>query len=639
MRLPTPVPPFVADPAGVADFGRDVLAASAIFDDAGSFASGPARCRSWWGGAGDAYHQTICVLARRADALSLASRSIGGRILGHADSLIELQGRHDDLDRRYSRLVTRLADEIAGAIRGTPAGDASDWRDAPQDADVVERLVAAYEGDRARWIADLREAEEEMRGTFRRLTTEAQVEQRYGGAPDPADRIAVPPGGTPPASVRAWWRQLTPRQRLALLTASPTLLGNLDGLPATARDLANRTSLGRDLAEITAIPRSDRTRIEQNRLDNARATRRAIGAMQLTDPSTGDRVPVQLYGYDPDAFDQDGSVSIAVGDLDSAANLAVTVPGFGTDMQSAPDQAVKAINLYQASRFLHPQDTSAVLFWIGYDAPDRADGTGDGDGWGRGADVLDDRLAKAGGDRLAHLVRGINEMRDADPHLTVIGHSYGSTTAADGASVARHGDIDDLVLVGSPGAGNGHHHATDLGIADGHVWVGRNSADPIADLGDNGWWNPRDLDPGGPVPAIGLGADPSGDGFGATRFEAEDPSRDAGGLRGLLGTHTSYFDHDTESLANMAHIVSGHDAQVATAPGVHDPLVPDPGNAPRGLWDLDLGIGRSAGDLAHGHGWDALADAGRGAERGWDALTGGPQDPEAHRPPTSPHTR
>ena len=47
----------------------------------------------------------------------------------------------------------------------------------------------------------------------------------------------------------------------------------------------------------------------------------------------------------------------------------------------------------------------------------------------------------------------------------------------------------------------------------------------------------------------GLGDDPAEDDFGADRFEAEDVAR-PGHLD--FGQHSRYFDHDTESLYNIA---------------------------------------------------------------------------------------
>ena len=106
------------------------------------------------------------------------------------------------------------------------------------------------------------------------------------------------------------------------------------------------------------------------------------------DPVTGEPVRRQLYLYDPTAFGGDGAVAVAAGDLDTADNVAVTVPGLGTDGESAPylaDAGAHALRVDPVRR-RHAQ-TNATLFWIGYDAPDNLPWDGDG---GTRAGVLDE---------------------------------------------------------------------------------------------------------------------------------------------------------------------------------------------------------------------------------------------------------
>ena len=188
---------------------------------------------------------------------------------------------------------------------------------------------------------------------------------------------------------------------------------------------------------------------------------------------------------------------------------------------------------------------------------------------------------RPGGARLADTIDGLRAGRDGEPaHLTAIGYSYGSTTVGHGA----HDEglaADDIVVVGSPGLGEDTDHARDLGIDPDHVWAGANSNDPVADLGNRGALHLETF--GG----LGLGDDPVEDDFGANRFQAESTSR--GGLN-PFADHAKYFDHDTESLANIARIVNGDYDAVTRAGHLHDPWL------------------------------------------------GGPQDPEADRTPTAPDT-
>jgi len=639
LRLPTPMPELTGSPTRVADVGNDLLALSAILDDAATFAAGAGRCPSWQGAAGEGYHRLVTRLRRRADALSAASRDIGGKVLGHAEVLAALHRRHRDLDHRFSALVGRAADELTGTLQ-VATGAAPAWREAPPGADLLASLVDDYEADRARWIADLREAEETVAQAFARAASEAGREPN-DDVPSPVRPPHVPDPETPPGRVRDWWSALTPSLRRTLLTVSPELLGNLDGLPAAVRDRANRIRLARDVAELEAIPTTERTREEVLRLANALAALRALRLTARragTDPATGEPTPTQLYVYDPDSFDGDGRVAVAIGDLDHDRNLAVTVPGLGTDMGSAPDQAIKAVDLYEEANAHDPGTTTATMFWIGYDAPDgSADGTGDGDAAG----VVDDGMAQDGGRRLADLVDGLTGMRHDDPHVTVVGHSYGSTTAADGAALAPPGRIDDLVLVGSPGAGDGHDDAGDLGVDHGHVFVGRNSADPVTELGGHGGWDLDSLGDGldhlGVHVPHGLGTDPASDDFGATRFQAESPTREAAGLDGWRQDHLGYFDPGSDSLANMASIVDGDYDDVATAPGVHDPALPGPTTLPSALGhlvhDADR-LGQDADDWLHGHpDWTDAADLVRTGKDALDGVVGGPHDPESDRAP------
>ncbi len=53
----------------------------------------------------------------------------------------------------------------------------------------------------------------------------------------------IPAEGTNPANVNAWWKALSASQQHRLMHEFPGEIGWLDGLPATARDEANRIAL------------------------------------------------------------------------------------------------------------------------------------------------------------------------------------------------------------------------------------------------------------------------------------------------------------------------------------------------------------------------------------------------------------
>jgi hypothetical protein len=554
---PVEVPPLDVDPDAIRRCGSDLLVASAQVDDLGTFAAGDARIGDWTGAASTAYHDGLRPLGHRADAMSLALRGVAQRVDAHADEMASLKDCRVGLVDWRLHIVRHLADlrrRIGAAIEDEAAA-------LQAEADALGREVEHFGSDVTTWFSDVGTEEQAMSLAFSRVFALEQVEAAYGGAADPADAALAtkPPAGASPDAVHAWWVGLTEAQRQALIAAAPRAIGNLDGIPAAARDAANRVSLGRDLAQLEAYDAAgDLSGHEQDLLRNARAAHGAVERIEDgVDPVTGDPIEAQVYLYDPGAFDGDGAVAISAGDLDTADNTSVVVPGFGTDGASAGYQAERAIRLYEASRSLETTETNATLFYIGYDAPDNLPTDGlDAVG------VITEDMAEAGGERVADTLDGLRAMRPDDPtHLTAIGHSYGSTTLGH----AAHDEgvpVDDIVVVGSPGLGGDTDSASDLGIDPDHVYAGANSRDPVTYLGNHGSFNLETF--GG----LGLGDDPAEDDFGANRFEAEDPSRPG---YPDFGQHSLYFDHDTESLYNIASVVNGDYGDVLLAEHNYDP--------------------------------------------------------------------
>jgi hypothetical protein len=565
--LPREVPPLVADPGGIRAYAADLLAGSAQVDDLGSFAAGDARIGDWTGLGSTSYHDSIRPIGRTADAMSLALRSVARRADDHADKMQQFLDRRNALVEERSQIASTIAGLRAKAASATVA----DVAEIQAECDDCARRVRAFETDLDTWVTDLIAEEEAMREAFNRVLTLEQVERRYGGVADPADAALddMPGSDASPEDVNSWWDGLSHEQQLAIIAASPGSIGNLDGIPPWARDAANTVALDRDLADWRHTKDlGELTSDEEKWLANAEAAQEARDTIaQGKDPITGENIATQLYTYDPTAFDGDGAVAISAGDLATADNVAVTVPGFGTDGESAPYQADRARTLYESTRFFDPNQTNATMFWIGYDAPDNPPWEGDGD-W---AGVLTESHATAGGERLADTLDGMRASRDGEPaHMTVIGHSYGSTTT--GHAAHDQGiPVDDVVFVGSPGVGGDTNNAGDTGIDPDHVWAGANSRDPIANLGNHGAVHLELLGGGG------LGDDPAEDDFGANRFQAESTTRadDAFGID-AFADHSKYFEHDTEALFNMSQIVNGNYDAVVEAGQIHDPWYDSP---------------------------------------------------------------
>lgn len=493
-------------------------------------------------------------------------------------------------------------------------------------------LDEGLDDDRRRLARRIDDAEAAWEATCRRRT--AELDSAAAAARTVLDHHTGPPFVRDAAAERRWarawggsvavleWNALDPVQRpgwldrltddqlIALMIApgfsdemkvwvARRLEGTLDGRAAWQRDLINRALLTDDIAslehQIAALEALDLPAADEvwavdplgddpelaDRVAQLDALRQRLGALraiqtELTefenarDPLTRASVGAQLYIYDPDAFEHDGLAAIALGDLDAAEHIAVRVPGMGTTVAGL--KAAGSIDLYNEARWASDDgDSVAVLDWVGYDAPSGGFVTE------QLPQVLTRDLAEAGAVRLAHDVDVLRGIRPNGVHLTVVGNSYGSTTSAIAADTEGLA-ADDLILTGSPGAGEADD-ANDLTTGREHTWIGSASHDPVTKLGVTGWTDPSEV-----VAAISpmemMGNDPSEDEFHAQRFQAEAVDRgdqlalvDRWGAVDPLnfGDHSKYVSSGSESLYNTAAIVVGEYDEVLHADHRDDP--------------------------------------------------------------------
>ncbi len=198
--------------------------------------------------------------------------------------------------------------------------------------------------------------------------------------------------------------------------------------------------------------------------------------------------------------------------------------------------------------------SSASIVWLGYDAPQHVDVMGTGD-------------AERGAPSYNRFMDGLQAAnRHGDPHLTAIGHSYGSLTV--GTAAKQSGGIpgvDDIILLGSPGVGV--DKAQDLGVGKEHVFVGSAENDPVTHLPTK-----DEVALAGPVGVffygdafdrgdddIYFGKDPASEAFGAQRFKVDPGPRPIMELGGF-DAHSQYFtpEKDRVSADNIAAVVAGH---------------------------------------------------------------------------------
>jgi pimeloyl-ACP methyl ester carboxylesterase len=246
-------------------------------------------------------------------------------------------------------------------------------------------------------------------------------------------------------------------------------------------------------------------------------------------------------------------VVIAFGDPVSATHTAVVVPGITNDAATIDLQSLGAISLQAAATARTSRSVrTSTIAWMGYDAPSHPALHG-----GR----LDPRelrdLVRTIGEDAAEdggheLVDFVDELRETNPHtdVTVVGHSYGSTTtghaAVDGLAADR------LVLLGSPGLGDGVDRAPDLGLPATAIFVGAADRDPVTWLGGPHRIAGHEVD----THRVGLGDDPAQKEFGATRL-AGPPGRafHLDSLEQVVINHNAYLAPGSHFTDNVAAVV------------------------------------------------------------------------------------
>ncbi|MFE0739022.1 alpha/beta hydrolase [Streptomyces sp. NPDC058855] len=428
-----------------------------------------------------------------------------------------------------------VADRIARAVRSAREIDA--------------RYARTLHGLRAEKGLDVTEAT--LKDVFRDTADVRSAAGMHLGAAVPEDKS--------PAERKKWWDGLTDEQRQEYLEVAPDLIGGLDGIPAVARDEANRNYLPvlmEDLARRGG--------------DDAETKLNALRMLQgkLNEPSDP---PMFLLGIGDEG---NGRAIVSYGNPDTARNVSAYVPGFRTQlndefvnetMQRAHDTALGAQEV---------DPSSASIIWLGYDAPQLADVATTGD-------------AERGGRAYNQFMSGLAETNEnEDPHLTAIGHSYGSLTV--GTAARQSGGIpgvDDIILVGSPGVGV--DRAEDLGVGRDHVFVGSADNDLVTKMPSNqqsgaGLAGALVGAPLGPAGMLGgaliasdiadqgdddlrFGKDPASEAFGGRRFLVDDGPRPVRDL-GLMDAHSQYFTPtvDAVSAANIAKIVGGKPHEITT---------------------------------------------------------------------------
>ncbi|MFJ2187707.1 alpha/beta hydrolase [Kitasatospora sp. NPDC087861] len=518
----------------------------------------------WKGGTADRVHGSGWSGPAAAAAIPVLD-GVTGKLGAAATELhciaAELRDCADSLTLAQGKLRQALADAQAkgmsvgddGAVSWPPASSpfqSTDW-EAKQKAaaeDIGKRIGAA--------LAEAARVDQGLAGELRKYTSHATDKSgldartasadvyllQFGEAANPSWQLNMPGKDATPTDVNSWWKGLGPDGQQWFLSHHPEVLGNLDGVPAQVRDQVNRAHLNSLMDDVMRKHKDHvpLTPDEKDLYDLYGPIVKRLGA----DGADPERPQVFLLGLGSEGK---GRAILSYGNPDTATNISAYVPGITTDTASlgtegnvhdGTNEAENALSLYRsASRKAPAGHSVASVVWLGYDPP--------------GADLgaASTKAGKDGAPAYAKFLSGVRASHEGaqPPHITAIGHSYGSYLVGQATGLAtRPGSHDappdDVVFLGSPGVGV--DKASDLKLPPGHVWVGAADNDVVTHVPSKFSIDPDER---------WYGRDPASKHFGANRFTVDDWSRG-----NPVDAHTKYLTgRGGPSLDNIAAIVTG----------------------------------------------------------------------------------
>nr|WP_194819801.1 alpha/beta hydrolase [Nocardia sp. XZ_19_385] len=324
--------------------------------------------------------------------------------------------------------------------------------------------------------------------------------ESFGNDSPTVKTTAEPPKNGTPEENKKYWESLTAQEKEEVLRTQPASIGSLDGIPADVRDKANRVVLDTEQTRLRRDVDALNTHIAQNPDDSRALQERTEKQRRLDDVNK-----ISAVVKDPErnpspkllALDVNSGrqvrAALAVGDPDNADHISVATPGLGTTAASLAGMANEAQTLKteterQLEKAGRGTESVATVAWLGYDPPQK-----------NAADIpnvgLEGRANEAA-KPLAQFYEGLETASNKnDPHITALGHSYGSLATSQ--ALQENGKaVDDVVFYGSPGLGGDIpvpgavgpwqapgwndevESAGDLGLEPGHVY-GMNEHDDL----------------------------------------------------------------------------------------------------------------------------------------------------------------
>ncbi len=516
----------------------------------------------WQGPAADAATSAHQSLVSALDYLAADTGIVNKTIAQAADAIPAVQNDILDAEELASKYGYQIGDDgsITDVLTNPGPNDPS-----PQDRALAKQQISDTISQALRTADDI---DNDLAGVLKRAAsggfgtgTETTVQGAMADSlqESPGEVLTTPPPNGTPSQNAAWWNSLSAAGQAILLHDHPDWLGNLNGIPGAVRSQANMARLPGLLAQAESRVAQIQSQINNedpnswNALDDAKAWE-LNQQLQAAEADVNSLKQVQATMSNPnrkllllDTSQTRVEAAVAVGNVDTAGNVAVFTPGFTTTVDgdlANYDNDMK--NLQGMSTKLsgaHNGPSTATVTWIGYQAPQ----------WPGVLDpsqsVGSPQTAEAGGNSLAQFYDGIGAVHDLNQtplHLTALGHSYGSTTT--GFALSHNTPVNDAILFGSPGQGAQH-----LNVQAGHLYDEHDQGDNIV---------PEVHGTLGPSPYYG-----SPDVVNSYHQLSTDASTGSplGPLNATSG-HSGYLDNNSTSLFNMAAVVSGNPGLVVNGP-------------------------------------------------------------------------
>ena len=405
----------------------------------------------------------------------------------------------------------------------------------------------------------------------------------------------VPQANWSPSQNAAWWNSLPEERKRFLIDHCPDDIRHLDGLPAAARDQANRhalegyvdangkkhqgalkdaeqavkeAQLAYDIADKKqANNKTDgyvaaekgTAQIKLERAKEAYEDLKAIREQTANDVRASKGLaPAYLLDFNYDKDYHRTTAIVSSGNPDTATHVSTLVPGIGTNVRGDLSKYVAANDRLRAQTAHAGVDPNnvATISYLGYVAP-KNDGLNN-------IQAADISYANRAAPVLARFEEGLRANAEANHHKftnTLVTHSYGSTTGGKAAALMAPGTVDRLILTGSPGGGV--QSIDEYNVPREHVYESSiPEGDAVQGIGPDAYYgkNPRHLE--------GI-THLSGDATDAKDYWHLDPPRtptsgeSAAGerigaaLRHAIDNHMLYFEDGTRTSQDFANIIAG----------------------------------------------------------------------------------